>query len=205
MAIAREITVISGTDTGVGKTVLTALLVRHLRRQGINALALKPFSSGSRSDARILRAAQDSAPALDQINPFHFPEPVAPLVAARKHNRKVSLQRVLDWIRQTSCDHLLIEGAGGLLTPLGENFTLLDIINDLNATLVIVAPNKLGVINHTLLTLRAANRPAAVILMSQLKADRSAKTNFAILQDLIAPCPIITFPFLKSEFYKGAK
>ena len=198
MAIAREIIIISGTDTGVGKTVLTALLVRHLRRQGINALALKPFSSGSRSDARILRAAQDSALALDQINPFHFPEPVAPLVAARKHNRKVSLQRVLDWIRQTSCDHLLIEGAGGLLTPLGENFTLLDIINDLNATLVIVAPNKLGVINHTLLTRLVAKRAATVVLMAQQKPDPSAKTNFAILKELIAPCPIVEFPFLKS-------
>lgn len=199
MAIAREITVITGTDTGVGKTVLTALLVRHLRGQGINAFALKPFSSGSRSDARILRAAQDNALTLDQINPFHFPEPLAPLVAARKRRRKISLERVLHLIRQIDCDHLLIEGAGGLLTPLGENFTLLDIVTALDAALIVVAPNKLGVINHTLLTLGAANRPATVVLMEPRKSDRSARTNPAILQELIAPCPILSFPFLHHQ------
>ena len=196
MALAPEITVIRGTDTGVGKTVLTALLVRHLRRQCINAAALKPFSSGSRADARQLRAAQDNALSLDQINPFHFPEPLAPLVAARKHRRKISLKRVLEVTRQIDCAHLLIEGAGGLLTPLGENFTLLDIINHLDANLIIVAPNKLGVINHTLLTLRAANRATTVVLMRQQKPDPSAKTNFAILKELIAPLPIVEFPFL---------
>ena len=201
MAIAGKITVITGTDTGVGKTVFTAALVSHLRRSGCNAVALKPFSSGSRADARLLRAVQDKALTLDEINPFHFQEPLAPLVAARKHRRKVSLARVLSFIRghQKHRDHVLVEGAGGLLTPLGEGFSLLDIVNKLNAKVIIVAPNKLGVINHTLLTWRAVHRNVQVVLMGQQSRDASAKTNGAILRELMAPCPVFDFPFLGTK------
>src|SRR5437870_5476318 len=69
---------ITGTDTGVGKTVVTALLLRYLRQNGCHALAIKPFCTGGRTDAEILRAVQYGELSLQQINPFYFPEPVAP-------------------------------------------------------------------------------------------------------------------------------
>ena len=199
MAVAANITVISGTDTGVGKTVLAGLLVFYLRRTGIDAIALKPFCSGSRADARHLRSMQDNALALDEINPFFFPEPLAPLVAARKHRRKVSLERVMAFIRGHEREHVIIEGAGGLLTPLGEGFTILDIVRELQANLIIVAPNKLGVINQSLLALRAAQGRAQLVLMRQRRSDPSTKTNCAILRELAAPSPVYDFPCLRTK------
>src|ERR1700690_1069547 len=90
---------ITGTDTSVGKTVLTALLARHLRERGVNAAALKPVCSGGRADARALRAAMNGALALDEINPWHFPAPLAPLLAARREHRRVRLAEACAHVR----------------------------------------------------------------------------------------------------------
>ena len=84
---------ITGTDTGAGKTVLTALLAQFLRERGVNAAALKPICSGGRDDARALRAAMDGALSLDEINPWHFRAPIAPLLAARRERKHVHLPR----------------------------------------------------------------------------------------------------------------
>ena len=89
----KRIIFITGTDTGVGKTVLTALLVRFLRERGVKAVALKPICSGDRADARALRAAMDGALSLDEINPWHFRAPVAPLLAARREQNTSSSPR----------------------------------------------------------------------------------------------------------------
>ena len=90
---------ITGTDTGAGKTVLTALLAQFLRARGVNAAALKPVCSGGRADARALRAAMDGALPLDEINPWHFRAPIAPLLAARRERRHVHLSEVMAHIR----------------------------------------------------------------------------------------------------------
>src|SRR5690349_6905609 len=125
----RRIIFITGTDTGVGKTLLTALLLVHLRRQGRAALGIKPFCSGTRADVRLLRQAQDLQLTPSQINPFYFPEPLAPLVAARKHRRTIHSDEILAHVAQSArrCQFLLIEGAGGLLVPLAKGFTTLDL------------------------------------------------------------------------------
>src|ERR1700690_1658977 len=90
---------ITGTDTGVGKTVLTVLLARHLRERGINAAALKPVCSGGRDDARALRAALAGTLTRDEINPCHFRAPIAPLLAARRESKQVNLANVLAHVR----------------------------------------------------------------------------------------------------------
>ena len=123
---------ITGTDTGVGKTVLTALLARYLRERGVKAAALKPVCSGGRDDARVLHAAmRNGALTLDEINPWHFRAPVAPLLAARRERKRVRLAEVLAHVRamQKRFDVLLVEGAGGLLSPLGEDFNSRDLID----------------------------------------------------------------------------
>src|ERR1700722_12577845 len=86
---------ITGTDTGVGKTVLTALLTRFLRERGLNVAALKPVCSGNRADARALSAAMNGALKLDEINPWHFRTPLAPLLAARREKRRLKLSQIL--------------------------------------------------------------------------------------------------------------
>src|SRR5579872_3951430 len=115
-----KIIFITGTDTGVGKTIFTGLLVRHLREQGVHALAMKPFCSGGRADVRLLRAMQDAELTENEINPFYFPEPVAPLVSARRRNRTIPLRKVVQRINEIAarCECLLIEGSGGLFVPL---------------------------------------------------------------------------------------
>lgn len=209
---------ITGTDTGVGKTVLTALLLAHLRHSGCHALALKPFCSGGRTDVRLLRAVQDRELTAEEINPFYFKEPVAPMVSARQHQRAVRLPQVLDHIRSMArrCQCLLIEGAGGLLVPLGEGFSVLDVIAGLRCEVVVVSRNKLGTINHTLLTARAllphgprlSGRPSSaplsrthaslrsVVLMPSRTEDASSRSNAAILAELLAPTPLVPLPFL---------
>ena len=152
---------ITGTDTGVGKTVLTALLARYLRERGVNVAALKPVCSGGRDDARVLHAAFNGALTLDEINPWHFHAPVAPLLAARRERKRVRLADVLAHLRvmHERFDVLLVEGAGGLLSPLGEDFNSRDLIAALRATPIVVCPNRLGVVNQVLLTLEALPPP----------------------------------------------
>jgi len=193
---------ITGTDTGVGKTVLTALLVRHLRRHGVRAAALKPVCSGGRGDVRVLHAAMDGALTLDEINPWHFRAPVAPLLAARRERRKITPGDVLARVRamQKRFDMVLIEGAGGLLSPLGEQFDSRELIAALRAVPIIVCPNRLGAVNQVRLTLAAlppaASRRARVVLMSPAKPDISTKTNAALLGEFFAAGKILSLPWL---------
>jgi dethiobiotin synthetase len=193
---------ITGTDTGVGKTLLAGLLLCHLRRTGRRALAIKPFCAGGTGDADLLHALQDGELSAREVNPFYFEEPVAPLVAARKHRRRIGLAEVLREILPAAqrCEWLLIEGAGGLLAPLGEGFTALELIARLRCKVLVAAPNKLGTINHTLLTIRALRVAAVsqlkVVLMSGPHPDPSAESNPRVLAEWLAPTPLFQVPFL---------
>jgi dethiobiotin synthetase len=197
---------ITGTDTGVGKTVLTALLTRHLRERGVNAAALKPICSGGRDDARALHAAMNGALTPDEINPWHFRAPIAPLPAARRERRRVTPADVLAHIRmmQRRFDVLLVEGAGGLLSPLGGNFDSRDLIAALRATPIIVCPNRLGAVNQVLLTLAALPRSAScrahVVLMSPSKPDASTSTNVSLLAEFLDAKRIFCLPWLGGRF-----
>lgn len=197
---------ITGTDTGVGKTVLTALLARFLRGRGINAAALKPICSGGRADARMLRAAMDNALSLDEINPWHFRALIAPLLGARRENRTVGFKQVLTHIRamQKRFDVLLVEGAGGLLSPLGGGFNSRDLILALGATPLVVAQNRLGVVNQLLLTLESlpkqCRRKAKVVLMLPSKPDASTRANAGLLAEFFDAERIFTLPWLGKEF-----
>ena len=197
---------ITGTDTGIGKTVLTALLTRHLRKRGVNAVALKPICSGDRADARALHTASDGALTLDEINPWHFRAPIAPWRAARRERKRVTPADVLAHIRrvQKRFDVLLVEGAGGLLSPLGENFDSRDLIAALRATPIVVCPNRLGVVNQVLLTLaalpRSASRRARVVLMSPSKPDASTNTNVGLLAEFFDAKRIFELPWLGGRF-----
>ena len=144
--MGSRILFITGTDTGVGKTVLTSLLTRHLRERGVAVAALKPICSGGRADARALHSSLDGALTIDEINPWHFRAPLAPLLAARREHRRVDLANVLAHVRsvQRRFDVVLVEGAGGLLSSLGEGFNARDLIIALRAVPIIVCPNRLG-------------------------------------------------------------
>ena len=199
--MSAKIIFITGTDTGVGKTAFTGLLLTHLRSNGLHALAMKPFCCGSMEDVEILGILQDNELKKREINPYYFAEPVAPLVAARKHRRIIKIGAALERLRTVSerCDWLLIEGAGGLLTPLGENFSAKEMIDELKCPAICVAVNRLGTINHSLLTIKSLQQIGAqevkVALMGTGRKDASAEENARILSELAAPVKIYEIPF----------
>ncbi len=164
---------------------------------------MKPFCSGSRDDVRLLQAVQRSEIDDDEANPFYFTEPVAPLVAARKTGKKIPLQRVVEAIMRLDrrCDYLIVEGAGGLMAPLGPNYSAADLIEKLDCGVCVVAANKLGAINHSLLTLRLlqkiTSRPVR-LLLTQLtsRSDAAMRTNRAVISELAAPVSVLALPYL---------
>jgi dethiobiotin synthetase len=145
---------VTGTDTGVGKTWFTCWLVRAWLHQGFHAAALKPIASGDREDAQCLQAAIDSQLTLDEINPVHFREPSAPLLAARAENRSIDFTAVNSHIKTMAgrFPHLAVEGVGGWRVPLAPKYEVRDWARDLGFPIVVVARGTLGTLNHTLLT-----------------------------------------------------
>jgi dethiobiotin synthetase len=199
---SAKIIFITGTDTGAGKTLLTALLLCQLRQSGVRALAMKPFCSGSRADVELLNAVQEEELPRELLNPFYFDDPVAPLVAARQQKQNIKLNEVVRRIRQVQkrCDYLLVEGSGGLLAPLSEGYCISDLIRKLKCQLIVAARNRLGVINHVLMTL-ALSQPLnhqrnTVVLMGCSRLDESTITNQKILQELAVGTHFFNVPFL---------
>ncbi len=197
---------ITGTDTGAGKTVLTALLAAGLRAKKIRVAAFKPVCSGGRSDAEKIHAALGGALTLDEINPWHFRAAIAPALAARRENKSVSLAQARSHIRtpRRIFDLTLVEGAGGLLSPIGKDFDSRDLILALRAEPIIVAQNKLGVVNHLLLTLEALPKnyrtQAKIVLMTPAKPDSATATNAQLLGEFFPPKKIFTLPWLGKNF-----
>lgn len=185
---------ITGTDTGVGKTYVTAALARELTRQGVKVAAYKPVVTGVTTDpagrpcwadVETLAAALADRYDTERICPQRFRAPVAPPVAARLEGTRVDPQLLRDganWWRG-GVDVLLVEGAGGLLCPLTDDETVADLASDLGLPLLIVARQALGTINHTLLTIEVARsrglRIAGVVLneVEPVAGDASAATN----------------------------
>lgn len=193
---------ITGTDTGAGKTVVASLLIRQLRERGFSVAGFKPVCSGGREDAEAMQAALGGTLSLDEINPWHFRAPLAPWLAARAEKKQVKLAQVVTQARrlQARFPRLIVEGAGGLLSPLGEDFDSRDLIRALRATPVVVAPNRLGVINQVLLTLAALpaglSKKAAVVLVAPPQPDLAGPGNVKFLADKLGRRQVVELPWL---------
>jgi dethiobiotin synthetase len=153
---------VTGTDTGVGKTLVGRALVRALRARGVDVGVLKPIETGvgtdGPADAIALRAAAGVRDPLDDICPQQFALPAAPTVAAAAEGRRVDLACVQRAFAQVAARHdfVVVEGAGGLLVPAAVGVTMADLAGRLALPVIVVARAALGTINHTLLTLEAA-------------------------------------------------
>lgn len=180
---------VTGTDTGVGKTVVAGLLTRYWHDAGVRVVPLKPVCSGGRGDARLLRAASGKTLPLDEINPWHFRAPLAPVWAARMEGRSLKLAQVLGHVRaiQRRFPVVIIEGAGGLLSPLGADFDSRDLLVALRATPLIVCPNRLGAINQVRLVLealpRGLRRRAHLVLPAPARRETAASSNPKLLAE----------------------
>lgn len=193
---------VTGTDTGVGKTVISALLLHHLRKTGVHALGIKPFQSGGDADAKLLARMQANELTLEEVSPFRFAEPLAPLVAARIHRRRITIGQAVKAIRgmESRCERLVVEGVGGVLVPLGGGYSVLDLMRALKCDAVVVARNRLGTINHTLLTvaaLRAAGLAhVKVVLNDTGGSDSSSRWNLLLLREMLGARRVYRVPCL---------
>jgi dethiobiotin synthetase len=204
-AMANRIFFIIGTDTGVGKTVLAASLTRHLREKGLLVAALKPLCSGGRSDARILHKAAGKVLTLDEVNPWHFRAPLAPLLAARMENKRVKLREALQHIRSIGkrFETVIVEGAGGLLSPLGEKFNARDCLLALDATPILVCLNRIGAVNQVLLVVNALPAEIAkklnIVLISLKRPNTASRSNLKLLAEFVDASRLHTFPWLADQ------
>lgn len=207
--VSPTVLFVTGTDTGVGKTVFTVALTRHLRQAGFPVAALKPFCSGGRSDAQAVHHALGGTLSLDEINPWHFRAPLAPGLAARAHPKPPGWKDALRHIKRFARCHqfTLVEGAGGLLSPLTVDGDATQLIRGLGATPIVVCPNRLGAIGQTRLVLAAlpetSRRQARVILMRQPHPDSSAASNLRYLRALLGPDRVTELPRLSAAEFSG--
>jgi len=175
---------VTGTDTEVGKTVVAGAIARSLRRVGTRVAVFKPVACGCRrgreglmsSDAEFLAACADSTLALAEISPVRYASPLAPNVAAQRESRAVDLGAVFEAYRRLEgqADLVVVEGIGGLLCPLTDEFWCIHLARMMDLAVVIVARAGLGTINHTLLTLhaaRSANLRVAGVVINWYRPD----------------------------------
>jgi dethiobiotin synthetase len=150
----------------------------------------------------MLRAALGGEGTLNQINPWHFRAPIAPLLAARAEKRIVRQVEVLVFARRarSNSEVLLVEGAGGLLSPLGEGFDARDLIVALRAIPVVVCPNRLGTVNQARLVMTAlppgARRRARVVLVAQRRPDNASRTNARLMTEVLGRSRVYELPWL---------
>lgn len=148
---------ITGTDTDVGKTVTTFALALTLQKKGVNVGVMKPVQCAG-SDARFLKKKLGLSDELSLINPYFAKEPFSPHIAFKRQKTKIDINHIKECFETLKARHdvLLIEGAGGLLVPIQENYLMADLARDLGIDVLIVSRLALGTINHTLLTIRQA-------------------------------------------------
>ncbi|MES2569745.1 MAG: dethiobiotin synthase [Verrucomicrobiota bacterium] len=184
---------LTGTDTDVGKTYAAALLLRALRASGKDAVGMKPICCGERSDAEMLHEACDGAISLNQVNPVWLRTPAAPYTAALIENRPIDLALVRETfglLRQTH-PVVIVEGVGGWRVPITERYFVSDLAVEMGLPVAVVVANKLGALNHTLLTvesIRASGLICAGIIFNNhqpIISDFAASTNRAILESLL--------------------
>lgn len=150
---------ITGTDTEIGKTYVTCALLRDLRARGLSPMGFKPLACGDRSDARAMReAAGDPSLSLDIINPIYLRAATAPYIAAEFEQRHLQLEELVAAYRrlaEQAYSPILAEGAGGWQAPIAPGITMEDLAAALGLPIILVVGNKLGAVNHAILTARS--------------------------------------------------
>ncbi len=181
---------VAGTDTNAGKTYVTRLILEALRRAGIDAAGYKPVACGDRDDAVLLAEASGGLP-LDEVNPIHLNTPVAPYVAGMLENKSVDPSDLIAGFHRLAAAHatVVVEGVGGWEVPIAANYRASDLAKDLGLPVILVAANRLGALNHILLTvdaIRAKGLTCAGIILNQLddELDTAMITNKGVVEDL---------------------
>jgi dethiobiotin synthetase len=189
---------ILGTDTDVGKTFVACRIIESMVRQGLRVAAYKPVASGAasleQSDAFKLWQATGELGRLDEVCPQSFATPLAPPIAAELEGKQVSDPLIRDgagaWLGR--CDILIVEGAGGLLSPMSWSMTNATLAQELQFPVVLVSENRLGVVNQVLTTLIAARTlglHVCCVVLNFVRPDQSTSTesNLRMIETFLKP------------------
>ncbi len=189
---------LTGTGTGVGKTFVAIELLYWLRAHGIRAAGMKPICCGDREDARRLLAASAEGISIEELNPVWLQSPVAPSVAAQIEQVEIDLGKIQNCFRNLSerFDTVIVEGVGGWLVPMTADLFVGDFAKQLDLPVAIVAENRLGCLNHILLTLESVQRRGLVCAGVILKSangptDLAQSTNETELRRLLADINLV--------------
>ena len=194
---------ITGTDTDVGKTYVTAGLAVTLRKMGIDIGIMKPFAAGfpqktgfKSEDVEILANSAQITDSESLLNPQFFPIFASPYTAFKNLKIKPNIKLILDSFKKLSKSHsmLLVEGMGGVMTPILKNYFVSDLIKDMKLSTVIITRSKVGTVNHTIMTCKMCEKykiPVKGIIINnfdtdgynvkQLKRDLEDLTNFPVI------------------------
>lgn len=186
---------ITGTDTGVGKTYFTRLLLSSIVNRGKKAIGFKPISCGDRKDAEIImRASLPEPSSLELINPIHLKTPAAPMAAALIEGKEINIEEIKDKYKNLvySYDNVIVEGAGGWAVPITSDYYVGDLAAELCSDVIIVVDNKLGALNKTILTANAIkdkglNLAGIVLNHIEPERDTASISNRSILEQTINP------------------
>ena len=158
---------VTGTDTDVGKTCVSAAIAKHLRDNGVDVGVMKPFASGYKAtadsvsgDVEILMKYSGAKDPIGLVNPYYFEIPTSPYDACKQLNLEIDISRVIDSYKQLVSIHdvVIVEGIGGILTPISKNYFVSDLISDLQLSSIIVTGSKIGTVNHLMLTYEHAQQ-----------------------------------------------
>ena len=183
---------ITGTDTGVGKTFTAARLLQLLRASGTSCAALKPICCGDRRDAELLLAAGSDGLTIDEVNPVWLKTPAAPIVGSLMEKLDIDVDHILATFHalQNRVKHVIVEGTGGWMVPIHQNYFVSDLAVEMKVPVLAVAYNRLGCLNHAVLTVqnilgRGLRCTGLVLNNAQEMGDIAAQTNADILRKIL--------------------
>ena len=180
---------VTGTDTDVGKTCVTAGIVSYLSKMNVNVGVMKPFASGYKTtvdsvsdDVKILMKYSGVNDPVDLVNPYFFEIPTSPYDACKQLNLEIDISRVIDSYKQLASIHdvVIVEGIGGIMTPISKNYFVSDLIADLQMNTIIVTGSKVGTMNHLMLTYQHAKEkkiPLNGFVINQNVSDGYESSN----------------------------
>ena len=202
---------VTGTDTDVGKTCITAGIVSYLSKMNVNVGVMKPFASGYKAtansvsdDVKILMKHSRVNDPIDLVNPYFFEIPTSPYDACKQLKLEIDISRVVDSYKQLTSIHdvVIVEGIGGIMTPISKNYFVSDLISDLQMNAIIVTGSKVGTVNHLMLTYQHVKEkkiPLNGFLINQNVSDGYESSNLRKqIIDLTGQTVYGTIPYQKS-------
>ena len=198
---------VAGTDTAVGKTLVAGGLAAALRLRGVNVGVMKPVSCGGDEDALFLKNCAASDDSLELVSPVRLKHPLSPNVAASIERKKIDPGRIMKAFRflQSRYEVLVVEGCGGLLVPIRDDFFVIDLARQMKSKTLLVSRSGLGAINHSLLSVEALRKrkiPLLGVVFNRVSGGgalaQAEATNPEVVSRLAKTPSLGIFPYLKA-------